>query len=131
MVKNPINLAIRLLLEILALFIFALWGWKQADDWKRYLLAIGIPLFFAVLWGVFAVKNDPSRSGKTVVPTPGWVRLLLELSFFGFAVLGLFHLGKTVHAIVFAGFVIFHYFLSVHRIKWLIKQNAKNKQANS
>ena len=119
--KNQLNLALRFLLELAALAIFALWGWNWGIGWWRFLPALFIPLFFAAFWGIFAVKDDPSRSGKTVVPTKGVVRLLLELLFFALATLALFDLGFNVQGIVFAIVVLTHYAVSCDRILWLLK----------
>ena len=63
--SHPINLAFRFLLELAALVASGFWGWRQSDGGFRYILAIGIPVFLAVVWGTFAVPNDPSRSGKS------------------------------------------------------------------
>ena len=122
MSKHPLNLAIRFGLEIGAILSFGIWGFRQADDWLRYLLAILLPLLFALLWGVFAVSGDPSRSGKTVVPTPGPIRLILELVLFGGAAWMLIHLGYAKLGWIFAGLVFLHYASSYDRIAWLWKQ---------
>ena len=68
---HPINLAIRFLLEVLALLAMAYWGWTQHDGLARFLWAIGLPLLSVVIWGTFAVPNDRSRSGKAPVPVSG------------------------------------------------------------
>ena len=120
--KNPINLALRFLLELAAIFAFGIWGHSLARGGTRILLAVLFPLLFAVLWGVFAVKNDPSRSGKTVVQTPGLIRLLLELGLFGAAAWMLLDLDYSLSALIFGFLVIIHYFISFDRISWLLKQ---------
>jgi hypothetical protein len=51
----------------------------------KYLLVVAAPATAAIFWNVFAVQDDPSRSGKTPVPTPGTLCLLLELAIFAFA----------------------------------------------
>ena len=71
MSNHPFNLFIRLLLEASAVITYGFWGFMQSESWTRFLLVICFPLLFALLWGVFAVRNDPSRSGRTVVNTPG------------------------------------------------------------
>lgn len=119
--KHPLNLALRFILELATLSVFAIWGWNWYADWRRVLPAVFLPLFFAVLWGVFAVKNDPSRSGKTVVPTRGVMRLFLELVFFGLAALALFNLEWKTMGTVFALLLVFHYSISYDRIIWLLK----------
>lgn len=83
--SNPINLVFRFLLELAALFSFGYWGWLIGDNWVRYLFVILAPLFGVLIWGTFAVPDDPIRSGKAPVPVPGWLRLVLELGIFGLA----------------------------------------------
>ena len=119
---HPINLALRFLLELAAILTFGFWGYFLTVDGTRILLAILFPLLFAVLWGVFAVKDDPSRSGKTVVQTPGIVRLLLELALFGAAAWMMLDLDYSTIALIFGSAVVIHYFISFDRISWLLKQ---------
>ncbi len=122
MSKHPLNSAVRLLLELAALVSFGIWGYHQSDTSLRILLAILLPLGFAVLWGVFAVKDDPSRSGKTVVQIPGILRLLLELGLFGAAAWMLLDLDYSQIALIFGLTVVIHYIFSFDRIAWLLKQ---------
>jgi hypothetical protein len=122
MSKHRVNLAFRFILEITALIVFAIWGWNKGSGWLGVVLAIGLPVFFATLWGVFAVKDDPSRSGKTVVPTKGFLRLLLEILFFGLAALALFDLGFNIPGFAISILVLLHYAFSYDRIVWLMKQ---------
>lgn len=119
------NLALRFLMEMTAIITFGMWGYSLADssiEIARILLAILFPLIFALLWGIFAVKNDPSRSGKTVIPTPGVLRLLLELILFGSAICMLFDLGYSPAGWVLLVAVLLHYIISFDRIRWLLKQ---------
>lgn len=121
MSKHPLNLFIRLLLEVAALVITGIWGFHQAEGVTAILMAIILPVLFATIWGLFAVKNDPSRSGKTVVNTPGPVRLLIELGLFGFAAWAWFDLGFLLLAWVFLGLLLGHYISSYDRILWLVR----------
>ncbi|MDF1573987.1 MAG: DUF2568 domain-containing protein [Bacteroidales bacterium] len=113
---------VRLQAEAVALATFAFWGYHQSDTNLRIFLAVLLPLLFAILWGVFAVRGDPSRSGKTVVQTPGIVRLLLELGLFGAAIWMMLDLDHSLIALVFGLAVAIHYFISFDRIAWLLKQ---------
>lgn len=122
MSKHPVNLALRFILEITALIVFAIWGWNKGTGWWRIFLTVSLPVFFATLWGVFAVKDDPVRSGKTVVPTKGFIRLLLEILFFGLAALALFNLGFQIAGVVISILVLLHYVFSYDRTAWLLKQ---------
>ena len=120
--SNPVNLVFRFLFELISLAVFGYWGWTLVDGRMRFVLAIILPLVAAVLWGTFAVLDDPSRSGKAPVPVPGLVRLILELVFFGLAVFVLFNSGYQTFGWIFAGAVAVHYLLSYDRIIWLLQQ---------
>ena len=117
---HPLNLAARFLLELSALFVLGLWGWHQRDDAWRIVLAAIVPLTAAALWGILAVPNDPSRSGTAPVPTPGLLRLALELAFFAFATWACYDLGRVKLAAILGIVVAVHYLLSYDRVRWLV-----------
>ena len=120
MSSNPLNLFIRFALELGALFALGFWGWNSVDGWPRFLIGFGAPILAAVLWGTFAVPDDPSRSGKAPVPIPGLLRLILELTILGGACWALFSSGFKSLSLI-AGFVlILHYAFSYDRVLWLL-----------
>jgi hypothetical protein len=119
---RPVNLLVRFLLELSALFVLGLWGWHRRDDGFRILVALTIPLIAAALWGTFAVPDDPTRSGSAPVPISGLLRLALELSFFGCATLALYDLGFGKLTATLGTAVVIHYLLSYDRIRWLVGQ---------
>jgi hypothetical protein len=121
MASNPINLALRFVLELAAWAASGAWGWHQGTGALRVVLALGIPLVEMVLWGTFRVPQDASSSGRAPVPVPGLVRLVLELAFFGFAVWALRDIGATTLSWVLAGLVLAHYLLSYDRLQWLLR----------
>jgi len=102
--------------------VFAWWGYQLFETGLRILPAILLPLGFALIWGIFAVRNDPSRSGKTAVRTPGIIRLIIELALFGTAAWMLLDLGYSKWAIIFGSVLLLHYIFSYDRIAWLLKQ---------
>ena len=116
------NLALRGLLELSSLVAMGYWGFEKGDGTGRYALMAGVPLVAAAAWGVFAVEGDPSRSGGTVVATPGIARLALELGFFAFSAWAIQDVGSKPLAIGFGGAVIFHYAASYKRVMWLLTQ---------
>jgi hypothetical protein len=120
--SNPINLAIRFLLELSALVTMGVWGWRQGQGWLRVVLALGIPLIAAVIWGTFAVPNDPSRSGAAPIAVPGMLRLAIELAFLIFATWALYDLGVTTLSWTLGVIVALHYIASYDRILRLIRQ---------
>jgi hypothetical protein len=119
--SHPVNLAVRFLLELTALTATGIWGWKQSDGWIRFILAFGIPVIVAAIWGTFAVPNDPSRSGKAPVAVPGIIRLVIELAIFALAVWTLQDAGFTRISWILGIIVAVHYIISYDRIMWLIK----------
>ena len=125
MKMNPLNLALRFLLEISALVIFGIWSWHQFTNWPRFPVAILIPAFAASVWGIFAVPDDPSRSGKTVIAVHGILRLLLEFSFFGFAIFALSQLNYFRLAIIYSLVILAHNLVSYKRNLWLLGKQYK------
>lgn len=120
--SHPINLIFRFLLEIVALFAFGFWGWTLSHGWSKLVLALGIPIILAVVWGVFAVPGDPSRSGLAPVAIPGFLRVILELAFFSFAYWCIKEIGYGKLSLLFGILVLLHYILSLDRLKWLFSQ---------
>jgi len=120
--SNPVNLAVRFMLEMSALISMGVWGWHQSDDWYRYILSFGIPLVAASIWGIFAVPGDPSRSGSAPVAVPGILRLIIELAFFAFAVWAIYNLEYPRLCWILALIITIHYLISYDRILWLIRQ---------
>lgn len=120
--SHPLNLAVRLVLEIAALFSMALWGWSQADGWVRFVLAAVIPMGAAILWGTFAVPDDPSRSGKAPIAVPGIARLAIEAVVFLGGVLAVLDLGYATAGWALGIVAVIHYAISYDRIAWLIRQ---------
>jgi hypothetical protein len=118
--SHPANLTLRFILELCALAAVGVWGWQQSESWLRFVFALGLPFILAVIWGSFAVPNDPSRSGNAPIITPGFVRLIIELSIFGFAAWSLYNMGDATLSFVLGGIVVVHYSLSYDRIKWLL-----------
>ena len=121
MSQNPLNLVVRFVLEIVALVALGYWGWHTGTGTIRYLLALGLPLVAALLWGSFRPPNEPHHPTHNVVPIPGWLRLLFEAVFFGGAAWGLFAVGATPTAWIFTIVVLIHYALSYDRIAWLLQ----------
>jgi hypothetical protein len=109
---NPINLAVRFLLEITMLVILACWGWHLFNNWMRILAAAALPLAAAALWGIFRIPNDPKPAPVAI---PGLLRLLLELGLFAFATWILFKVDYPKTAFIFACITVLHYIISYDR----------------
>lgn len=117
--NHPLNLALRFILELTALFAFGYWGWTQHTGLSRWLWTIGLPLAAAAMWGIFRVPGDP---GDAPVAVPGLLRLLLELVFFGTAAWAFYAANRENWGIIFAIIVLIHYAFSYDRVLWLVRQ---------
>ncbi|MFX1606254.1 MAG: YrdB family protein, partial [Promethearchaeota archaeon] len=102
------------------LVAYGYWGVNQEFGLFNYVLMVLLPVIVAVLWGTFAVPNDPSRSGGAPIPVPGYVRLLLEVLILGFAGLAMYVEGLLYLSFIFLSLVIIHYILARERIGWLL-----------
>lgn len=142
MSNHPLNLALRFLLELVALGALAYWGWTQPDSAWRWIAALGLPLIGAALWGAFRVPGDQERMAqsfqamgipsaesppssarrKAPIAVQGVVRLLLEAVFFGAAVALLADANQPRAALIFGAVVVLHYVASYDRILWLLRQ---------
>lgn len=120
--SHPINLIIRFILELLALASVGFWAWKSFDGTLQYILGIGLPILMTIVWGTFAVPDDPSRSGKAPIPVSGALRLLIEFLFFAVATWALYDVKQIELSYIFGGLVIIHYLVSYDRISWLLSK---------
>ena len=118
---NSLNLALRFILEIIVLFASGYWMYKMQTGWSRYVLMFLVPIVLAILWGVFAVPDDPSRSGKTVIVTSGYVRLILEFVIFCIGAYAISKSGYPSLSWVFVAVSLLHYLISYQRVIWLMK----------
>jgi hypothetical protein len=91
--KNA-NLAIRFALELCMLAAFGWWGYHSYSGTEGILLAIGLPLVVAIIWGLFL-------SPKAKVKLPMFIRVLMELVLFGTAAWLLYNSGKAIVGEVF------------------------------
>lgn len=116
---HPANLAFRLALELAAFTALAIGGYAIGSGALSWVLAVGLPIAGMAAWGTFNVPGDRSRSGEAPVPVSGAVRLLVEATVFGAAIVVVSFANQTYAALLFAGVVV-HYALSIDRIKWLL-----------
>jgi hypothetical protein len=92
---KPLNLALKFLLELAALAAVGLWGASIADGAAAVVLAIGLPLVVAVLWGTFAAPRARRR-------LPLRLRAPFELGVFALAALALWGAGHAAWGAAFA-----------------------------
>ena len=94
---KALNLALRFGVELASLAALAYWGWHDSESTVvKVLLAVGAPVVWAVLWGLFASPKAPMELH------PG-ARLAFEVAAFGAAVIALASAGKPGLALLLAG----------------------------
>jgi hypothetical protein len=89
------NLAVKFVLELVALAGFAIWGASADGTALAVLLAIGTPVLAAALWGAFAAPRAKRR-------LPTQIRIPFELCVFALAAIGLALAGDAGVAAAFA-----------------------------
>ncbi len=90
-----LNLVLRFLLELFAVFTFGYWGYLAWPfPWPGVLFMIGTPLFAIIVWGLF-------RSPKARVPLDPVGRGIVEIGVMGSAVIAWAMLGEPIVALVF------------------------------
>ena len=62
--SHPVNLMIRFLLELMALLSVGYWGWKSYEGAFQYVFGLGLPILMTIVWGTFAVPDDPVAEAK-------------------------------------------------------------------
>lgn len=120
--SHPINLAVRFILEVAMLVALSIWGYRIAAEGQHIWWAVIFPILAMGLWVTFATRDDPSRSGKTVVQTPGTLRLALEWTLFCCAIWACYDLERPQLATIFLAVTALHYLLSLDRLVWLLRQ---------
>jgi hypothetical protein len=116
----PSQLGLRFVLEIASLAGIFRGAATFADGALSWAFGAGAVAVAAALWGTFAVKGDPSRSGKAPVPVPGAVRLLIELLVFGAGAAGFALRHEWVALAVFGAALVFHHVMTRARLRWLL-----------
>jgi len=92
---KALNLALKFLLELAALAAFGLWGASITSGVVAVMLAIGLPVIVAILWGAFAAPRARRR-------LPLRLRAPFELGVFALAALALWAAGPAAWGAAFA-----------------------------
>ena len=118
MSQNPINLALRFVLELCMLAALAYGGWKVVPFPACYAAALLLPLAAAAVWTVFRVPGD---GGPPRIPVSGRTRLSQEATLFAGSAALLVGAGRPVLGLVFATATAIHYALSWDRVAALLR----------
>lgn len=107
------NYVLRFALEVAALVAAAVWGFSlDAPTITRVLAGVGVPVVLGALWAVFRIPDD---GGRPVVEVAPRVRLMVEGTVLGVAIVLLFASGRTTWGVILAGLVAIHYAIGWRR----------------
>jgi hypothetical protein len=98
---GALNDGFRFLLELAGLAAVGYWGLTVGGPTSSWILGIGAPLTFAIVWGLFVA---PKASMRTTDPQ----RLLMEAAVFGSAVAALVAAGRPELGALLAAAVVLH-----------------------
>jgi len=115
------NLTLRFGLEVAALTGLAAAAWKLGSGPSRWIAVVIVPVTAAIIWGVFNVLDDPSRSGAAPVEVNGWIRLGIELAVLGGGAAAVAYTVRPELGMILALAIGGHYLTSVDRMQWLIQ----------
>ncbi len=115
------NLALRFGLELAALTGLASAAWKLGSGPTRWIGVVIVPVTAAIIWAMFNVLEDPSRSGAAPVEVNGWVRLILELAILGGGAAAVAFAARPELGIGLGLTILAHYLVSLDRIEWLVQ----------
>jgi len=111
-----VHLVIRFLLELAMWAGCGLAGWHLAG-WVGAVLGV---IASMLAWGLFGTAGDSSRK-PPVIPTPGRIRLLLEIALFGLAAWGIWMVWSRAASETFLTIAVLHYAITWERQWWLIR----------
>lgn len=117
--ENTLNLGLRFILELVAIFSVLIWGWITFTGLPGIIIAFGIPILLMISWATFRVSGDPKEAP---VEIPGFLRLIFEFFVFGLAVYCIFDINQNEFAILLGIIVIIHYIVSHKRVVWLLRK---------
>jgi hypothetical protein len=84
---------LQVVLELLILVSLAFWGWEEGGSFGRWVLVIGVPLAFAVVWATLITRYSVSK-----LDDPS--RLRLELAIVACGAAALVRLGHPVLSVL-------------------------------
>lgn len=101
------NRGLRFLLELCGLIVFGYWGFQTGDNMMmKFLLGLGVPILFAVVWGTFLAPKSTRRLREP------W-HSLIELIIFALACWALYSTGAVNLSVAFGGIYIVNKILTV------------------
>lgn len=121
--QSALHLAIRFALELATLAAYGWWGWRLGDSgFTGMVLVILLPVLGGSIWAVFRTPGD--GAGRALMPVPGPVRLVIELSLIGIAAYGVWMAGSRAAAETLLTAWGLHYAVAWEYVRWLWHQRS-------
>jgi hypothetical protein len=109
---TPVSAGLRFLTELIA-WIAGPWAVTLVSSWlllPAIILLVGLP-------AVFSTTNDKH---KVIVPTPGPVRVGIEMFLYAVAIIAPWFVWSTIASVIATGVVIAALVTGIPRMKWLL-----------
>lgn len=111
-ILKGINITLSFLLELAMLIAIGYWGYHgSSNTLMRWVLALGLPLFLIIVWGVLFAP----RSNRRLPATPG---SLLSLGLFLLAAFALYQSDQPTAGIILAIIAIANRVLTLYWKQW-------------
>ena len=111
---TPVSSGLRFLMELAAWIAVPWWAWEVSGPIS------GIPTFL-ILLAIPAVFSTTGDKRQVIVPTPGPIRLAIELGLFAVAVLGASLAWSPYSGAAIAVIAVLALLSGRHRMAWLLK----------
>ena len=119
MYLRPVDLVLRAILEVTCAIGLVAGSLAIVSGTLGLSLAVAAPLAAAALWATFRVPGDP---GPSPWPTPGPVRLVLELVLLGLGAAGWMLAGRLLVGLLLGALIAGHYLMTAERGRWMLDQ---------
>jgi hypothetical protein len=109
---TPLSAGLRFLSELIA-WVAGPWAVALVSNWlllPAIILLVGLP-------SVFSTTNDKNN---VIVPTPGPVRVGIELSLYAVAIIAPWFVWSTLASVIATGIVIAALLTGIPRMLWLL-----------
>jgi hypothetical protein len=74
---QALNDGLQVVLELVVLVSLAIWGWQEGGAVGRWILAIGVPIAFAIIWGTLVTRYSASKLDD---PSRLWLEIIIFVS---------------------------------------------------
>ncbi len=120
------SLVFAFVLELAMFICIGIWGWHVGDGGLLGgVLAVLFVVILGAVWGLCRVPGDLPH-GRSRVPVPGPVRIVIEFGVLGLAVYGIWVAGSRAAGETLLTAGVIHHALTWERLRWLLTLSNDN-----